>query len=331
MKEVMINGVTYLPASALAKEFRYTTDYIGQLCRAKKVDAQLIGRSWYVNPLSLTAHKQAKFAKPTSKSATRSFTDTSGNDEVRQVKISRVDVPPVVTKAAARTLGTVDQNFAKRIDWKPLKYEVDEGELLPLVSRTQAPAKIAVDLAESTVIAIKTTTKSTNLVPDELPSVSLKGSVAVTSLDEEYNLPTVVEEAAVVEVDVPLSAEEIKMINFAPLRKQGEAKSKSRTASRELSVRPLSVSGTALADITETAVPTVAAVAGKAAEEMVAVTTSSYRTLELSLATVSVALVVCLALLVFSESSVEATIDSYHFGIDFSTTSLTALASYFSY
>lgn len=63
MDTVDVNGVSYEKASLLAKEFKYTSDYIGQLCRAKKVEAQLIGRTWYVNRSSLENHRATKYGK----------------------------------------------------------------------------------------------------------------------------------------------------------------------------------------------------------------------------------------------------------------------------
>lgn len=319
MKDVTINGVSYLPASALAKEFRYTTDYIGQLCRAKKVDAQFIGRSWYVNPLSLTSHKKAK--------VTKSATKPEAVEEVSEIKLSRIDVPPVVTKTVARTFESADQNFAKRIDWKPLKYEVDEGELLPLVTRTQPAVRLAVGLADATVVPIKTSSESINLVPDALPHISLKGSIAVTSLDEGYELPTTIEKPEV--LDVPLSPDEIKMINFAPLRQPVPSRPEAHTAtehSTTVATRPVLVANPrrtkpALAITSPVPVTT----------ETSELIVTPYQPLEITLTTLSLLLVGCLGLLVFGESSVEATGTSYHFGIDFSATSLTALVSYFSY
>ena len=53
MDVITHNGVSYKKATAVAKEFGYTTDYIGQLCRAKKIDARLVGRAWYVNVADL--------------------------------------------------------------------------------------------------------------------------------------------------------------------------------------------------------------------------------------------------------------------------------------
>ena len=57
METVNHNGLVYVKASTLAKRHRYTTDYIGQLCRQHKIDAQLVGRAWFVNEGSLLNHK----------------------------------------------------------------------------------------------------------------------------------------------------------------------------------------------------------------------------------------------------------------------------------
>ncbi len=37
----------------------YTSDYIGQLCRAKKIDAKVVGRGWYVSEKDLVEHKNS--------------------------------------------------------------------------------------------------------------------------------------------------------------------------------------------------------------------------------------------------------------------------------
>lgn len=63
MEILTIDGKDYVKASKLAREFGYTSDYIGQLCRAEKVDAQLVGRSWYVHRDSLEDHKEGLYKK----------------------------------------------------------------------------------------------------------------------------------------------------------------------------------------------------------------------------------------------------------------------------
>ena len=42
MKELAIDGKKYVKASAIAKDLGYTSDYVGQLCRGGKIDAQLV-------------------------------------------------------------------------------------------------------------------------------------------------------------------------------------------------------------------------------------------------------------------------------------------------
>lgn len=55
--ELAINGRLYISSRRAAKECKYTKDYVGQLARAGKVEAQLVGRSWYVDSESIHAHK----------------------------------------------------------------------------------------------------------------------------------------------------------------------------------------------------------------------------------------------------------------------------------
>lgn len=207
MKEVTIDGIRYVSAAIAAKEFKYTTDYIGQLCRAKRVDAQLVGRSWYVNPDSLAAIRSGgKYSRSKAKAA-------KVDEPVYEVKVS---VEPVLTKTVVKMndfLSGESKNFAKRIDWKPLRYESDEADLLPAL-RSSEPKIVKVDLADSSEIAIKSGPKSTKFITSELPSVSLKGKLKVSSIEETFvedgfedNMPTIeeviVDLAKVDEVSVP--------------------------------------------------------------------------------------------------------------------------------
>lgn len=179
MKEVTIDGTRYVSAAIAAKEFKYTTDYIGQLCRAKRVDAQLVGRSWYVNPDSLAAIRSGgKY----SRSKPRPAKEEEPSYEVK------VSVEPVLTKTVVKMndfLSGESKNFAKRIDWKPLRYESDEADLLPALKSSE-PKIVKVDLADSSEIAIKSGPKSTNFITSELPSVSLKGKLKVSSIEEVF-------------------------------------------------------------------------------------------------------------------------------------------------
>lgn len=54
---IEFEGKSYISSKQAASETGYAKDYVGQLCRAGKVDARLIGRSWYVTLESLLTHR----------------------------------------------------------------------------------------------------------------------------------------------------------------------------------------------------------------------------------------------------------------------------------
>ncbi len=56
-ESVEIGGKIYLPSGRAAKLVGYTKDYVGQLARAGKLDARLVGRGWYITEDSIRSHK----------------------------------------------------------------------------------------------------------------------------------------------------------------------------------------------------------------------------------------------------------------------------------
>lgn len=314
MKGITIGGVEYLPASALAKQFKYTTDYIGQLCRAKKVDAQLVGRSWYVNPVSLTAHKEGRYTNQ----------KTAGKLEVHEnkqeekgykVKLSRLDVEPVITKNAGKLPQEKqsDKNFAKRIDWKPLKYEVDETALLPQLRPMTPARRVQIDLADSTELAIKTSTKMTNMVAEDLPTVSLKGDLKVQSLDETETFEEESVEMPAIPEPVSMIREERATLHHAPLPKMPIVRPEPLRRTLKPLARP------------ELVVPSVQTEA-----EMASETVSNPSYLASILGAICILLACLVLVLVFTESTTQVTAGIYSSELNFSLDSLTTLQTLFS-
>lgn len=60
METLVLNGKSYVKASKAARDLGYTADYVGQLCRGGKVDAHLVGRTWYVDASMLGEHRVEK-------------------------------------------------------------------------------------------------------------------------------------------------------------------------------------------------------------------------------------------------------------------------------
>ena len=314
MKGITIGGVEYLPASALAKQFKYTTDYIGQLCRAKKVDAQLVGRSWYVNPVSLTAHKEGRYANVKAVGKIEVH-ETKQEEKGYKVKLSRLDVEPVITKNAGKLPQEKEsnKNFAKRIDWKPLKYEVDDTALLPQLRPMTPARRVQVDLADSTEITIKTSTKPTNLVAEDLPTVALKGDLRVESLDETETFEEESTELPAIPEPATQQREQRSVLHHAPLPKMPLTRREPLRRAPKPLVRP------------ELIVPSVKEEESEAVE---AVSKTSYA--EAALGAICILLTCLILVLVFAESSTQASAGIFSSKLNFSLDSLTTLQALFS-
>ncbi len=187
MEVISIDGTEYVRASTIAKRFKYTSDYVGQLCRGSKVEAKLVGRTWYVNPVSLEEHKNNRYEK---------IASSSQGDKIMinkpQLAVSRQNVEPVLRKETVKGLSHQDRTagearFLKRIVWQPTKYEADTSELMPPLRAVREPAEIKVEIAEATKVKIKDTSKAIDLETEPLPEVSLSGGLKVSSLDEIYD------------------------------------------------------------------------------------------------------------------------------------------------
>jgi len=59
MEETLnIGGKKYIASSSAARKTGYAPDYIGQLCRSRKVDAIRVGRAWFVDVASLSTYTE---------------------------------------------------------------------------------------------------------------------------------------------------------------------------------------------------------------------------------------------------------------------------------
>ena len=188
METIIDKGKTFVKATALAKKYHYTTDYIGQLCRKDKVEAKLIGRAWFVNEDSLINHKSDRY---TATRSTEIIINKSVFSERDNLPVAtRLEVRPVLSKTTHRSFSQnqapVTYNFKTHTADRVSTYSADSSELKPaplqvvakrpiLPTLPQKPAKIKVILDE---IAVH------RLAFEELPEVQLRGKLQIDSLDE---------------------------------------------------------------------------------------------------------------------------------------------------
>src|SRR3989344_5359964 len=60
IEPILSEGKEYISAIRASKKIGYASDYIGQLCRAKKIPGKLIGKTWYVDFASLLEHRRTR-------------------------------------------------------------------------------------------------------------------------------------------------------------------------------------------------------------------------------------------------------------------------------
>ncbi len=201
METVILDGVTYTKASVLAKRFRYTTDYIGQLCRNNKVNCEMVGRSWYVSEASLLQHKDERYKNF---STSRDTEKTIKN--INKINVVSEKVYPRISKNTLRFSSErlhVEKNVPSTI-----KYLPDDTSLLPqpiqinkveVLSEShpkilpQIPNTPVTTTPESEPISLKVSIDHKpvqKLVFSDVPSVSLRGSLTVDDADVVTDVTT---------------------------------------------------------------------------------------------------------------------------------------------
>ncbi len=194
MLKVTFDGVEFTKASEVAKQFGYTSDYLGQLCRSKKVNARLVGRTWFVNVPSLEAHRENRYqSTKIQKNDEHSKSDPSKkvvvSNKQENVGISsktylkRVQSP----KSRVRRIELVENSTTTQ-EAVALQYEPDDFSLIPKVDSKPKITMLKVDIAESESLKVKSSNrKESYLKPQPLPDVALSGKLVVEqiALDDE--------------------------------------------------------------------------------------------------------------------------------------------------
>jgi hypothetical protein len=90
MDELMFDGKKYISAKRAAEMTGYTNDYIGQLCRAGKLDAKTVGRIWYVNDMSLLNHKEANKKMNEANAYSKSYGPGGADNEEKEVHLDEI-------------------------------------------------------------------------------------------------------------------------------------------------------------------------------------------------------------------------------------------------
>jgi len=132
MRTVSVDGIVYTKAKEVARDFGYTADYLGQLCRSGKIECQLVGRAWYVSVDSVElyrSNKQMVAGGPPIIPTNVVDTDTPTHGSFEPM-VERVAVRPVLSKNAIRSLFHEHQQRTFS-NYSTPKYIPDDADLLP--------------------------------------------------------------------------------------------------------------------------------------------------------------------------------------------------------
>ncbi|MEK7634818.1 MAG: hypothetical protein AAB446_00050, partial [Patescibacteria group bacterium] len=159
-KSLYLKGKKYISASRAAEVTGYASDYIGQLCRGKKVTATLVGRSWYVLESEILNHKEKNLISHKKTLKTRKLKkgglmmklkelDRKENLEIKEIekdekKTTQISIDPVPKKTYSSPLQrkffgarpTVS-NISSIRDVRGIKpfYYKDNRELFPVLKK----------------------------------------------------------------------------------------------------------------------------------------------------------------------------------------------------
>lgn len=164
MEVLTLNGQKYVKASKAARDLGYASDYVGQLCRKGSVDAHLVGRTWYVNPETLGAHRVEK--KRNARAKAREYARKTLEETTRSLHV----------EDTAKSYKNID-----------IRYETDDKELIPVVK------KLNVESHFIKVTPREEDSSERYTIENENQKIVMSGSIPVqdAELEEQYTDTTV--------------------------------------------------------------------------------------------------------------------------------------------
>lgn len=168
MDVLTVGGKEYVKASVIARDLGYTADYVGQLCRARKVNAKLVGRSWYVDSSSIEAHKGTRYRSTQAQSVKQLKEELRGGKNT--VHVGVIEAPSHFYAHNTRK------------EPAPVSYEPDEAELIPTVSKSKS---LPIELADAKPLSIEDKSNRYHFTTPKVPEVKFQGTLQVTDYESE--------------------------------------------------------------------------------------------------------------------------------------------------
>lgn len=124
---LILEGKNYISARRAALIINYAQDYVGQLCRAGKLDCRMVGRSWFVTEESLLAHRAAAIEPKST--------------EIMKVVEEKIEEKKIEVVAVEEAKEAVSE----------FKYEAEKAPLLPALGK-KVPLDFAIPKNASSIV-----------------------------------------------------------------------------------------------------------------------------------------------------------------------------------
>jgi hypothetical protein len=197
METLTLGGKQYVKATKAARDLGYATDYVGQLCRTGKVDAHLVGRTWYVNVDMLGAHRVEKKRNARLKAreyAQKSIAEARNLNVAQSAKGYRnieiryqPDTRPVLPDTKKLHIAT--EKFVEPVSKGIDETRTDDYEVLNKDKKIIMSGSVPVYDAEEETVLTDTVILSPRIVhpkkEKEPSSAPHQKQVAITSFDEK--------------------------------------------------------------------------------------------------------------------------------------------------
>ena len=109
-KVLKFDGKKYISAKLAAEITGYTSDYVGQLCRGKKINSRLVGRSWYVLEKDLLDHKSSHHAENSKNKKSSKETETEISKS-KSVSVKNPSPKKVISKDVQNIVAPIPSVF----------------------------------------------------------------------------------------------------------------------------------------------------------------------------------------------------------------------------
>ncbi len=142
MDELEISGKRFISTRRAAKEYKYHSDYIGQLIRGKKLLGRKVGRSWYVELDSLTSYFDKEGATiPKAELVAKAVVETPAPTPTPIEVAAPVQVAaPVVKQYVAPSMMRTAEESAEIIKERNVEFEEIARESIHIPVRVRRPS-----------------------------------------------------------------------------------------------------------------------------------------------------------------------------------------------